>query len=403
MNDPSLPPVPPPDRPADRPADRPIVPAGSPEPTGSIPLVPITVDDPVAAMLRGALGREAERIQPSPDGLRRIRAELDGDLRPTRLQRRTRGWVPLLAAAAAVVLLGGIGVGAEQLLAHRSTRPPAGPGPSPTATSAATSSPVPVYYLAQENGRQFLVREFRPAPATGSGLAATLRARAEAGIGYLLAAPRNPRYSSLLRAVPGNTQLNSGQISARVTADRITVELPAEVVHRSYPAETGSLAVQQLVWTVTGAVGLSSPIPPVLVEAAGSPAATVFGQPQPAGGFARTVTPDPRAPVWITSFTDGDVLGRQPARSVDGDGANSYRPEVTWQLTRNGKPVAGGTTQTKVERDRTMVPTPLHQRGQWTITVDIRQPGSYQLTVTQVLAPGDPAVPWSDTRGFTVH
>ena len=62
-------------------------------------------DDPTAALLRTVLHREADAVEPSPDGYTRIRAEIERS-RPTRAARAGRRLAPLLAAAAAAASSG---------------------------------------------------------------------------------------------------------------------------------------------------------------------------------------------------------------------------------------------------------------------------------------------------------
>ncbi len=147
-------------------------------------------DDVVERMLRDALMREADMVQPSDDGLERITARLDdgtGDRGDDdgygddgfETSSRGPGWRPwvagLVAAAVVGVVVGLVYAGSRDDPTDTAGTPtstststptvttsPETPTESPTAPPAAGElAGVPVYYLGESTSDVWLYREFR--------------------------------------------------------------------------------------------------------------------------------------------------------------------------------------------------------------------------------------------------
>ena len=217
-------------------------------------------DDPTARLLRGALQREADAVQPSADGLRRIRAEIESRT-PHPVTRLARRWTPLVAAAAVLALIATAG----GLVLHWRPR---GPSQASAASGAiiatmdqaeartAPAATVPVYVVGFQGGRPVLFREFRPTRATDEqGMIADAVRLA------LTARPLDPKYTRLFAAPSGT------KVIARVTPAQIGLDIaPAPKAVPGVTAAEAQIAQQQLVWTATATAavvesGPGSPAP----------------------------------------------------------------------------------------------------------------------------------------------
>ncbi len=222
------------------------------------------------------------------------------------------------------------------------TTPPTSTTPAttpPTTTPATTTVPpvtnvvLPVYRLgpvAPKSATLRLFREFTahevgtPATPDDRGLAALVSAMGPAPDGSAYVAP----WASVT------------PLAVTVGADRITVRLSAGL--SAVAGDEARLAVQQLVWTVQGAVGQG--LLPVAFELADGAAEVAPGQPtgrtysQPTGA---AVLQDV-APVWVDDPTRGSAVAAGPL-TVTGV-ASTFEAAVSWQLLSGGKPVQSGAT-----------------------------------------------------------
>lgn len=376
--------------------------------------------EPTAALLRDALAREAAAITPSADGLARIRAAIEAEQgtassgvrrlvalpgRSGRSGRPGRGggrrsWVSVLAAAAAVVVLAGVGGFALDrfpIFTGKTDAPAADEGGDGTTSVQSEKVPLlPVYVVGElDRGDRVeyrLFREYRPTTAVG-----TSERLSDA---LTEAVSRRPYDEDYVRVFGG---------AGASTVDARWDEAKGEVVVALNPAMTtvrlatdsrATIAIQQLVWTATAVVG--RPDAPVRITVKGPAVNTyLFGRPnfELGGVFRRQHSvDDPLAPVWIMDPTDGTTLGRK-VDTIGVSGGYEARDGVTWTLRRNDKKIADGTAVVGFEGGReAAVPG---SRGSARIVVDHTKPGFYELVVSIPGPEGEPA--WTDSKTFTVN
>ncbi|HYJ76523.1 MAG TPA: hypothetical protein VEV65_13030, partial [Kineosporiaceae bacterium] len=211
-------------------------------------------DDPTALLLRDVLHRQADDVQPSPDGLRRIRAEIDRQA-PGRGARLLRRWTPMVAAAAVLALLAGGGLVLRrhaQSLTEASAASGAVVATMDQAEARTTpAATVPVYVVGHQGGRPVLFREFRATRATGEeGMVADAVRLA------VTSRPLDPQYTQVFAASP------STRITARVTPGQIRLDIsPAPAAVPGVTAADAEIAKQQLVWTATAAAAVAESSP----------------------------------------------------------------------------------------------------------------------------------------------
>jgi hypothetical protein len=306
------------------------------------------------------------------DDLHRLLKDAVSDVRPRsgldQIRARTaeetpmhRPWIPVSLAAAAVVAV--VIGGASLLLDHdspantpaaqpshqgRHTSAPASPaasaatspatsGPSadasPSAGSSGTGTPagqaVPVYWLGPTAHGQKLYREF----FRGS----TADAPREAATAAVSGTPSDPDYRT---AWPAGT----GVGSVRYEGGTITVDLTASdaaAVHdrpAGMSAEQAQLSVQQLIYTVQGAVQQGRP--PVQLLLDGQHVDTILGVPA-SEPLANDNADSVLAPVSVTDPAEGATVGT--TFTVTGQAA-TFEANVVWELTSDGTVVRHGFT-----------------------------------------------------------
>ena len=269
--------------------------------------------------------------------------------------------------------------------------PPAGAtAPAPSRTSApASSAPaggplvaagetVPVYWLGTGGGGAAgpaLFREYLPASGTADAPTEALRL-------MLAGKPLDPDYSTPWRPDPRAT--------VRVGADLITVDVAAAALsNRDVGTGAASLAVQQLVHTVTAAAGENLPVR-VLVD--GRPGAQAWGAVSFAQPSTRSAPQDVQAPVWITSIADGAVVdaGRL---TVEGIGTG-FEATLNYALyDAEGEVVAEGFTNAGANGEF----------GPFSFALDVT-PGEYTLSVFGPdMSGGEGPPPLPDTKRFSVR
>jgi len=297
---------------------------------------------------------------------------------------RPRWLVPLAAAAALLMIVGGVWLAERRPTAplHSANPPTATPSlpvtsptptpPSPTPTSTAvpstTSVALPVYVIndnawpvSAATTRWALFREFHRVPLAQPTDAGS-RALAAAGLALASETPLEPG---------GTLQVWQG-VSARsvsVSATGITVTLGGSG-NAALPAALKRLAVDQLVWTVQGAVGRGN-LPVRLVMADGG--STVFGSVSVTSTFSRpaplqyaTVLGD----IWVTAPEPGAVL---PAGTVTVSGqACVFEAALQWELRRSGAVVATGSAMASIGAP---------ERGTFSVPLGRLGAGDYVMTV----------------------
>lgn len=353
-------------------------------------------------LLRRALAREAAEVTPG-DRLESIRTRsrmpsstpviplmrtprrLDALRRPPLSPRL---WVPALAAAAVLALV----------LVAPSWTSWTHEGPVPVAQQQSADTPrvppLPVYFVAQQDGQRALVREFVPTTLTDPS------ARLDAALRLAVAGRAADRdYTSVWRSQHLSDLVAAeltGSVSATRTSQQITIRLDPSLVRPAVSETWARLAAQQLVWTATATA--QQVVPVRLVSPAGP--VRLFGALAIDRPLERTLADgDPRAKVWINSIIDGQTLSTGTA-TITGDAATEVFP-VRWTLRR-----LPGTEQTDpavvdTEADfGTPVPNPTGQaadspRQAWQITLPLPTPGTYLLDVT--------VEGWSETKTLLVR
>jgi len=362
--------------------------------------VHLSPDELTVARLRRALAASAGQVEPGPDSWRRLQAAITAESGgPPRAADPARSpfrrWLPVIAAAAAVIAVGGT---ATAVRWHRAT--PIAEVPAALTTYQPTPPPVqplPVYYVAHVGERWSLVREFRPTMLTDP------QERLQAAVDLAIAGRAlDPDQTSVWRHL-GLT----GHAVARYSPQQIRVTLPSSLVTAPAPAGSstsvvsasaalpdaglGALAIEQLVWTATAANQQTLPV--VLVAAGGERRLlrAALGD----GAFTRSTLPAPLAPVWVNSLNEGDSLRtgtatiRCEAVATD-DGAPSWT--LLHQEADALRTVATGTAPPTDEFGQ---PTRLGQRGACVVHLPLAQTGRYRLEIRDD--------GWVQTREFVVR
>jgi hypothetical protein len=389
-------------------------------------------DDPAGALLREVLHRQADAVQPSPDGLRRIQERIAQQPHPVLTLRRRRHGTSLLAAVAAALVLATAATAAVRAVIRNRAEAAAVAVAARVErqvaareVQAAPAASLPLYVAARQNGKTVLFREFRK--ATTRGVDAQV---AEAVRAAMVDAPQDPDYSQLFASQPEPT------VVARVTWQRIDLDISPAPAPRSVAVsrDDADVAVQQLVWTATATAAVAAQSAP--------PGSAVNARAVPPGGRSVRITvnhgaqerlfgivpldadfkrvpdkgDDPRAKVWITNPREKSQQARG-SLDADGDGVAIGQASVLVVLARDGVVVQAELVPlTQSEPSGGTRPPLPGQRGEWRISGwDISRRGRYQLVVS---APPASAVPvagtrvtpqsvagsgWSDSKVFTVE
>jgi hypothetical protein len=366
--------------------------------------------DPTAVLLRTVLHRQADAVEPSPDGYARIRAEIERR-RPSRPARATRRLTPLLAAAAAVVVsVGGAAVVRTATQHAQTAQAEAGSGGSLRTVEndvrETPASALPVYVTALQHGRMVLFREFRRSTARG------VEAQVAQAVALALSGPPlNSEYIQIFAPDP------TIRVRAHVTDSSVGLDLSRAPRPAIPPTpQYAEAAVQQLVWTATAAAAVAGPAvqqPRTVKITVNGTTPQLFGLARLDRTLNRAGAPDPRAPVWITDPAGGQVL--RPGRlNATGDGTNLGESQVRVVLRYNGDKTVRDVV---VPLQRTgpdgspLGPVAKGQRGQWSISGwPLTRPGTYTLIVSSPTE-AEPNVTdltafpdgtWWDSRTFVV-
>jgi hypothetical protein len=258
-----------------------------------------------------------------------------------------------------------------------------------------------VYLIEQQHGRWALVREFTPS---------TLKDPTERVVAALRLAVAGTAADPDLTSAWAIQQL-SGDLQAEVSSSTgITIQLSAGLLGTASDptgTTTGSggtsaasmagIAVQQLVWTATAAANQDLP---VRIE---GPAGTsqLFGSARLDRPFTRaTGAADPRAPVWVSSITDGVQLHRGTA-TITGDAVTTSTGSIGWTLTGPEGTVVATGKQLLLRQDGQL--PKLGERALFSIHLSLPTAGRYQLSVTQDWQASDgSATTWTDTKTIQV-
>ncbi|MFI5099339.1 MAG: Gmad2 immunoglobulin-like domain-containing protein [Actinomycetes bacterium] len=323
-------------------------------------------EDVAGRRLTRVLGGVADTVQPADGSLDRVLTRAH--------QRSLWSWgTPVLAAAAAVLLIAGVAVFAgtrghdtAQVGGPSSTgsSAPTGPSTSASTTTSNHSSPtsgtgplhaLPVYYAAEFNGQARLYREFHPVRTSTP---------AQAAIDQLLnVKPTDPDYESLW---PATTTLVSYQRTGTLASVKLS----------NGPSRFPTTAFQQIVYTVTGA--------DTSVHSVQISYGSVTQNPMGRGASVTTI-----APVWLLTPTQGATVSSPVTLSGL---AGVFEATVNWEVdTADG---------TKVQSGSAMTPQSFVM-GPWSTQVTLPS-GSYVAKAFEISAK-DGTWTWVDTKAFTVH
>jgi len=327
--------------------------------------------DPLAARLRAALTSEADMVNPSDDGLQKVRSGVDSTRRPW---WQHPGALAVAAAAVLGLLVGGgfsllggdddgnVVAGQPSPSASESSDPP-----SNSATPSESPSPVPiegdvyVYYVMDDSDSgPRLYREKRP----NIGMDPV-----QAALAVMFNEPAvDPDYSS-----PWNgTRL----LTYSVSGDTATVDLAAPA---GLASEVTRLGVQQIVYTVT-ANDTSVQRVRLLID----------GDPRGGDPLERAPMVDVQGQIWLLGPTQ-DVTVPSPVE-ITGVGT-AFEGTISWEVRREGSDtvVAEGFTQGGANGEF----------GEFSDTVEL-EPGTYEIRAFESSAEdGRPL--HVDTKTFTVE
>lgn len=259
-----------------------------------------------------------------------------------------------------------------------SDSPPQTMSPSPTQTPSPTSEPtetpmaqeVSVYYMIDSRVGLRLVPERHD--VSGDAVQGAVEA--------MIAGPDDPDYTS-----PWNT---ATQVLGVTPGDTVVVDLSADARTADIGSEGAALMIQQLVHTVTAAVGDDTA--GVLLTIEGAPAGELWGVvewTQPVG------RDDPLGVQYLTQI-DVPREGATTTSPVTVSGqAAAFEANVPWSvLDDSGTEVAAGFTMTS--EGMTFAP--------YSFTVELA-PGTYTIVVTEDDPSGGEGGPsMTDTRTVTV-
>jgi len=295
--------------------------------------------DPVAAVLRAALLREADMVRPSDDGLDRITTRLDPrlDQDDRRSDRHDDGpgrrtWVAWAVGLAAAVVIGAV-AGVLVLGGDEDDPGPAATGPTPSTSETASAPPsettsppsstsatevpdlegVPVYWVGDSKANSWLYREFQTVPDTGGEVASAVSA-------VMSGAPLDPDHRT--------TWSPPARLEVTQDGDAITVDVSTDAFENpQVGSQEAVLAVQQVVWTATAAAGTPGPVTILVDGAPYDPWGTVaLGEP-----MTRAPQVDVQAPIWIDSPVEGAELAAGPV-TISGV-STAFEATISWELT----------------------------------------------------------------------
>jgi hypothetical protein len=330
-------------------------------------------DDTLETRLRRALNTEASMVNPSGDGLSRIRAGIAEEQSSTWWRRPA---VALVAAAVVGLAVGGVAVaigqndddgGPNGIAGQPQTTAPAttAPTPSPSNSNAGASNVnVPVYYVMDDGLALRLYREYHRTAMLPGGKIAT-------AVNQMVHQPVDPDYYTSWSA---STQV----LSVTKSGDTATVDLSA---FPSVGADAETKAVQQLVYTVTATDNSVKKVRLLVDGKAPESGHSDWSQP-----VARAPMLDTQGLIWILTPTQDSKVGSPVKVSVYG---TAFEGNVSLQVFQGDTMV----TQTFVTTAMGMF-----LEASTTITLD---PGSYELRAFESSAK-DGAPLHVDTKTFTV-
>lgn len=257
---------------------------------------------------------------------------------------------------------------------EESTPPAASPTPTPTEEPGAEAD-VAVYYLVDSRAGLRLARELRTVTAEDASDVAVPAVEA------MIAGPQDPDYSSAW--VPATHVLG-----VEVADGVAVVDLSAEARTASIGSEGAALMIQQLVWTVTEAIG--DPAAGVLLTVEGAPAGDLWGVVRWDEPVVRQDPLDVRHFVQIDEPREG-ATATSPL-TVTGDAA-VFEATLLWAVRgADGTTVAEGFTNTA--EGQTFAP--------YAFELEL-PPGTYTVEISESdPSDGEGGPPSTDTRTITI-
>lgn len=331
----------------------------------------------LARALRAALRAEADRVQVPADGLARIQQRTTGQ--PAGGARR---W-GVLAAAASLVVVAGVAIGAGFLQRGSGTSGVVPASTPSTSASSTSSSPavvqtvaVPVYWLGPQRNTFRLFREFEAVPASQAGDPA---GKAQAAVDLALGGtPADPSYFS--------PWASGSAARVTLTGSGIDVALNATAAGTAMSTQTTDMALAQLVWTVTAAAGQNVPVT-FSVAGGGSLASGVsLAQPFTRADPSYTVL----AAIWVVSPQQGETVS-SPV-TVTGQ-ATVFEATVQWQLSQDGTVLRSGVTTATAGGPA---------RGDWTVDLGALPAGTYTFRAYADSPAGNGTLQGEDSKQFIV-
>jgi hypothetical protein len=309
-------------------------------------------NDPFDELMRRSLADEAAKIEPA-DGLHEIQARV-------RTQRKPINRRPWALTAGAAVISTAAAIGAFTVITDDSNRAGetqvAGPTTPTSASLAPTSRSDPIPSSATDSPR---VDAYRGTPETVAARAVPVywlgkTVGNDTGAGMRLyrtfsqinGRPAEEAVRLMTTQKPDDPDYQSpwsGAVVSSVTRsdDGVTVDFK-ELPRRKLEPAVADLAVQQLVYTVQGA--LNDETVPVQITEQGRPRSSLFGVDtrQPLG---RAQASDVQALVWILTPANGAVVSAPV--TVTGTAAAS-EAQVDWRATNlKTKATVSGSAMTK--------------------------------------------------------
>lgn len=261
--------------------------------------------------------------------------------------------------------------------------------PGTTTPPSTSTKSAPVYYLGEVTFHQGeggdmqtafrLYREWHDVQVTG-GAATDL---AKAALQAMFEAPDDGDYATAWKGhVLGVTHEN-GVISVDLSG----------ISAMSVGSESADLSVQQLVYTVQGALSMAKEpdaTDPVQLLVDGQPAGDLWGSVDASKPIARADATGVQAPVWITEPAEGTTLsGTVTVKGV----AQVFEATVNWRLLNDGTEVDSGfATASKGAPDF----------GDYSFQLEGLEPGTYVIEVFEASAL-DGSDTFKDTKTFTVE
>lgn len=346
---------------------------------------------PEERRLHDALNRAAERVEPGPDGLARIRRRTA--VVPLWKRPVVIGLAGALGVAAAVLVGGAIALNSsddDAPVASETTSSPSAPSEAPSTPAAPPSTPpsetappleeftVPVYYVADSGDGLRLVREFHAVESHLGPVGAAVQE-------MLSTLPADPDYTTLWF---GGVQVQVAEVSA----DVITIDLSDPAENDEAALENPDLAVQQVVYTATAAAhdaGLDGSLP-VRITIDGQDPGRLFDGADVSEPVGRADPLEVRQLVQLNEPGEGATVSGPVTFAGE---AAVFEATVEWVLRRDGEEVDSGSTET----------TECCTFAPFSLELEL-EPGSYEIVMSESdPSGGEGRPPMSDTRTFTVE